>query len=388
MSPVSPLHEVQAQNPGFVEGEAPAVPVQGKKPTTGWKRRMRTTTRDWQTWILRYPNASGAALVTGSRAGVTVLDEDEAGAVDRLFADVGESVPRTPVCRTGGGGRHFYFRYVPGLASSTKPVPGIDVRGDGGIVVLPGSIHAETGCAYQWETSPQDTPLAELPDAVVQALIGGNRGHATPSGGLLTAQGRIRESHGPARASGSAIPIGCRNTAIFAAACSLRGRGTALARAEQEILRLERTTSPRYGEDAALSVVRRVYAEYPAGGRHIGRWLQPPMTSAEERAFFRRRKPYIRLLLRQLRRWQWASPTVRYSRVSMQRALKLRYGLHVSARQSTHGMKVLAEHGFVSRPIAHKARGQAYTRGYYEVMVAAVAPGLAATSSLGIVHLR
>ena len=59
-------------------------------------------------------------------------------------------LPETVECRTGGGGRHLYFAH-PGVRVRNRVgiVPGIDVRGDGGCVVAPPSIHP-TGRSYAW----------------------------------------------------------------------------------------------------------------------------------------------------------------------------------------------------------------------------------------------
>ena len=40
---------------------------------------------------------------------------------------------------TPNGGNHLYFKYKEGLKSKANYVPGVDVRTDGGLIVLPGS---------------------------------------------------------------------------------------------------------------------------------------------------------------------------------------------------------------------------------------------------------
>jgi hypothetical protein len=66
---------------------------------------------------------------------------------------------------TGGGGLHLWFRVSPLLAigNGRGDLPtGIDVRGGGkGYVIVPPSIHPETGAEYEW-LSPL-VPVAELP---------------------------------------------------------------------------------------------------------------------------------------------------------------------------------------------------------------------------------
>lgn len=56
-----------------------------------------------------------------------------------------------PICGTGGGGSHLYFRPPQGAKASTSVglLPGIDMRAEGGYVVLPPSMHA-SGQRYEW----------------------------------------------------------------------------------------------------------------------------------------------------------------------------------------------------------------------------------------------
>lgn len=55
---------------------------------------------------------------------------------------------------TGGGGYHFYFRYPELtrdiLGNKANILPGVDIRGEGGYVVAPPSLH-ESGKKYEWE---------------------------------------------------------------------------------------------------------------------------------------------------------------------------------------------------------------------------------------------
>jgi hypothetical protein len=102
-------------------------------------------------------------------SGLLVVDEDEPGAFGEYASRRGQQVPATFTVSTGRG-RHFYFRQPEGL-----PVPNsaglsglhLDVRGHGGYVVGPGSIHP-TGDLYQ----PGDwhADLASCPEWLAQAL--------------------------------------------------------------------------------------------------------------------------------------------------------------------------------------------------------------------------
>jgi hypothetical protein len=60
-------------------------------------------------------------------------------------------LPETPVVLTGGGGKHYYFRHPGGYIKSVAAAlgPGLDIKGEGGFVVAPPSLHA-SGRRYEW----------------------------------------------------------------------------------------------------------------------------------------------------------------------------------------------------------------------------------------------
>jgi hypothetical protein len=106
----------------------------------------------------RHPTAMVGAP-TGEQMGAWVLDvdvhSDDAGNVingyETLAALEAEhgALPREAVAKTAGGGEHHYFRYVPGIRNRSGLGPGLDVRGAGGYVIVPGSQLADGG-RYEW----------------------------------------------------------------------------------------------------------------------------------------------------------------------------------------------------------------------------------------------
>lgn len=104
------------------------------------------------------------AVRTGAPSGLVVIDIDPAhgGRVDPTL------MPRTACVVTGSGGWHLYYQH-PGTAvlnSQSRLGEGIDVRGDGGYVVAPPSVHPRTGLRYRWLV---DAPIAEMPPALLTA---------------------------------------------------------------------------------------------------------------------------------------------------------------------------------------------------------------------------
>jgi len=107
----------------------------------------------------------GHGVCTGERSGIFVVDVDvrpEKG-VDG-FEDILKlgPMPDTLVVATPTGGFHFYFKW-PGFKvrnSAKELAPGVDIRGDGGMVVEAGSPHANGG-VYE---VVEDLPIADAPE--------------------------------------------------------------------------------------------------------------------------------------------------------------------------------------------------------------------------------
>lgn len=124
----------------------PVFPVRGdKRPLVKWKAGASSDAGQIRSWWQRWPLAM-IAMPTGARSGVVVLDVDRKNGVDglaNLRAAGIDPFALTPiVVETPSGGLHFYFR-ADGEGrlrnSAGLLAPGIDIRGDGGMVILPPS---------------------------------------------------------------------------------------------------------------------------------------------------------------------------------------------------------------------------------------------------------
>ena len=138
----------------------PCVPG-GKRPLTANGFWDATTKADRiRAWWERWPEAN-VGVPTGERSGLLILDVDaKAGGPESLTAleQTHGVLPRTTRVRTGGGGVHVYFRYPGGEVvrnSAGLLGPGLDVRGEGGYIVVPPS---HTQSAYEWL---EKAPLAQ-----------------------------------------------------------------------------------------------------------------------------------------------------------------------------------------------------------------------------------
>jgi hypothetical protein len=116
------------------------------------------------------------AVATGEGSGVWVLDIDgEQGeeTLRRLEAEHG-TLPQTVEAITGKG-RHLYFRWATGTVIRNKQVnpnmPGIDVRGNGGYVLAPPSIHP-SGRVYAWSVDSASS-FADAPEWLLDLIAKG-----------------------------------------------------------------------------------------------------------------------------------------------------------------------------------------------------------------------
>ena len=124
-------------------------------------------------WWDNNPEAN-IGIACGKRSGVIVLDVDAGHGGYESMADLRErygEIPETAVVKTGSGGEHIYFKH-PGVEirnSASKLGKGLDIRGDGGYVVAPPSIHPN-GNAYEWVVRPREVGLADMPQWMIDLL--------------------------------------------------------------------------------------------------------------------------------------------------------------------------------------------------------------------------
>lgn len=168
-----------------------------------------------QAWWSANPGHN-VGIATGTPSlGLVVIDIDVDGAtgedgMETLTAwerEHGE-LPQTVTAITGRGGLHMYYRCNTPIGCSTNKDLGVDIRGDGGFVVAPPSVHPN-GRAYAWENWPGEYEVAEADDNVY-AFIRHVQGERERK-----AKFKLPESIGP----------GERNDVLFRYASSLQQQG-------------------------------------------------------------------------------------------------------------------------------------------------------------------
>ena len=127
----------------FLAQAYPVFPVDAsKRPLTA--RGFKDATRDPTEIRALFARAHGIGVPTGTWSGFVAIDIDvkEGRAGLEWLAANEHRLPRTRRHRTQSGGFHLLFLAPPGRTirnSASKIAPGIDVRGDGGYILVPPS---------------------------------------------------------------------------------------------------------------------------------------------------------------------------------------------------------------------------------------------------------
>ena len=148
----------------------------GKHPRTPRGFKDATTQMSViENWWTRWPTAN-IATVTGEKSGIIVIDVDPRNGGIETFQTVFNepypgSNPANVIALTGGGGRHLIYEH-PGKFKKAKLGTGIDVKSDGGYVIVAPSNHA-SGLTYQWwgGCNPLDGAVPSAMPEFLKALI-------------------------------------------------------------------------------------------------------------------------------------------------------------------------------------------------------------------------
>ena len=137
----------------------------------GWKDLATSDAGQLRIWSNEFSGCMWGAL-TGEANGFFVVDLDcgHAEGVDGMKSfkkycdEHGYEIPETLVAQTAGGGLHFYFKMPEGrdIRNAAGILPGVDVRGNGGFIIVPPSVNQDTGKSYKWFNPSQ--PIMDAPD--------------------------------------------------------------------------------------------------------------------------------------------------------------------------------------------------------------------------------
>jgi Bifunctional DNA primase/polymerase, N-terminal/Protein of unknown function (DUF3987) len=148
---------------------SPPIPPRSRFPCLPWKeyQTVRASKKQLIDWAFDYPYFS-YGVITGALSGVVCLDADSPDAE----AVISKHCPLTPMRQVSGSGRgqHHLYRHPGGhvpTGASIKvhgvEVGGLDLRGDGGLFVGPGSLHRRTKLPYRMVEPWTKEMLAGVP---------------------------------------------------------------------------------------------------------------------------------------------------------------------------------------------------------------------------------
>ena len=222
-------------------GKTPLVPA--------WPQRATSALEQLEAWALEY-HVCNWGVATGPGTGIFVVDVDGMSGQIALaeFWKKGYVLPATLTVATGDG-LHHYFRWPAGRNirnSAGKLARGLDIRGDGGFVVIPPSIHP-SGVSYAYVDPGK--ALAEAPAWLSEMAAG------------IGAQ--------EPRTLAVAMSILCegeRNDGLTRLAGAMRRRGATLPELERGLLEANVRRCRPSLPDAEVRRIAASVATYPVGG--------------------------------------------------------------------------------------------------------------------------
>lgn len=165
--PVFPLHSIKDGVCTCKLGASCHSP--GKHPRTATGFKEGTTDASVITaWWKSHPDSNIGLWCKG----LIVVDVDPRNggdvSLDELFSSVADKHGfDTLTAITGGGGRHYLFSAPDDAAYDCKPVPGIEIKSAGGLIVVAPSIHM-SGRRYEWEDDA--IPVAPAPRWILDLI--------------------------------------------------------------------------------------------------------------------------------------------------------------------------------------------------------------------------
>lgn len=161
----------------------PCLPGEKRPATRHGYKDATTDAERIRSWWANQPDYN-IGLATGKASGVFVIDIDTKGAVNGYdtwgeLCKAHEWRSRANVIAAGtpSGGCHIYFRHVEGITNGRGALPaGVDVRGDGGYVLVPPSRIAgrdrnvPVGLPYSW-LYPDATDIMDADEWLLDVLL-------------------------------------------------------------------------------------------------------------------------------------------------------------------------------------------------------------------------
>lgn len=153
---------------------------------TKWQQKATDDLRVIRGWLAETKRGVGWAMgLQPNGMNVFTVDVDAHGVdgTQALTKLIAENDPRSAAtfmqtvnAVTGGGGAHFVFSCSESVEvrNTQKLRPGIDIRGEGGQIVVAPTVHPTTGIPYRWQRAPWRTPILEAPSWLLDEMLAGS----------------------------------------------------------------------------------------------------------------------------------------------------------------------------------------------------------------------
>lgn len=229
-----------------------------KKPHVRWKKYQteRPDREQVIEWWTEWPDAN-IAVVLGPVSDLLVVDVD-GEEPHRILLELCSELPLAPTVKSGNPNPfryHLYFRHPEGIETRASTTPWnrgddthkLELRGQGGILVLPPSLH-KSGNRYAWvkDRSTRSIALPQFPTTLLDGLQAAQQANESntslemeyTAGQVVEIEGlNVAKSTADFLAGKYADANGIWNNRLFQAACDLQGRGVPREKAEPLLLR-------------------------------------------------------------------------------------------------------------------------------------------------------
>jgi hypothetical protein len=235
---------------------------EGKHPIIGGGFKHASGNPDViNAWFKKWPKANIGCLPGAS--GYVVLDLDGPIGMEsaRALGLLAEPTLETQSGRVDGG-RHRWYRHPGGTIGNKRLAPGIDVRADGGYVILPPSNHI-SGNRYRWLGRFDE--IIALPEHLVATLTSAAPVPVASVAGQADAMPIAGPSIRDELLTGMAE--GGRNTALARYAGRLFAKGLTIDEVQITLLGVNQTVcSPPLGVNEVLMIARSIGAAEARSG--------------------------------------------------------------------------------------------------------------------------
>jgi hypothetical protein len=237
----------------------------GKHPRLmGWQAEATTDRATIRRWWAKWPS-SNVGLAMGAGLLAFDFDGEEGEALYRELRARGLLLDSLEQ-RTGGGGRQVIYVGAPDLPNEVRLVSGLDLRSQGGQIVVPPSFSGKG--PYEWR---RDREPAELSLPLLEWLQGKlldleeEKARTKPTPAPIDGSGPddiiVREKGGSLPA---VIRDGARNQWLFAYACGRRNSGLTRDELFEELRALNARCSPPLDDDELMKIATSAAKYAPA----------------------------------------------------------------------------------------------------------------------------